>query len=325
VYGFSTDYGCQIGRTAYSVPTQNPHMTVMNRPKQVFVDGKAYNVIDVRDGGMGRVWILKQAFDEPFDPIYRRRLAVKTFDYMTDERAVEEELNIWISLDHPAILPLKKIGRLNYRIAAIMPLQDGSLDDLLEARGSLSDQVVFKVVREIVGGLEYAWSQFRILHLDLKPSNALFEDRDVMKTRIADWGVSRLVTEKRSSTGFRFDSVRNSYFDQKTAYAAGTPLYMSPERFSGNWRLSLTADVYSLGLMALQMRTGILPFRFGEVDPIAEIATGAYFENAKRILDKHDQAFRQFCLRCIAPNHTGRFQSYLELINYINSVTLAEG
>ena len=298
-------------------------LTAVNRPQQVFVDSRVYNVINVRDGGMGRVWILAQAFNEPFDPIYRRRLAVKTFDFMADERAVEEELNIWISLDHPAILPLKKIGRLNYRIAAIMSLQEGSLDDMLEAQGSLSEQDVFKIVREIVGGLEYAWSQFRIVHLDLKPSNVLFEDRSVMKTRIADWGVSRLATEKRNSSKFRYGSVHNNFVDQKTAYAAGTPLYMSPERFSGNWSLSPTADVYSLGLMALQMRTGILPFRFGEVDPLAEIATGEFFENARQMLAEHHEFFRQFCLRCIALNPADRFQSYPDLIRYVNSVTPA--
>jgi hypothetical protein len=34
----------------------------------------------------------------------------------------------------------EEIGRLNYRIAAIMPMQWGSLDDLLEERGALGER-----------------------------------------------------------------------------------------------------------------------------------------------------------------------------------------
>lgn len=48
--------------------------------KAVLIDDRTYNVLSVKQGGMGRVWMLAQAFDEPFDPIYRRRIAVKTFD-----------------------------------------------------------------------------------------------------------------------------------------------------------------------------------------------------------------------------------------------------
>ena len=83
------------------------------KAKRVLVDDKTYSVMSVRNGGMGRVWLLEQTFDDSFDPIYRRRIAVKTFDFMKDEPAIEHELNIWISLDHRSVAPLKKIGRLS--------------------------------------------------------------------------------------------------------------------------------------------------------------------------------------------------------------------
>lgn len=71
-------------------------MTDHIKQARVFLDDKVYRVISVRNGGMGRVWLLEQEFNEPFDPVYRRRLAVKTFDFMEDETAIENELNIWI-------------------------------------------------------------------------------------------------------------------------------------------------------------------------------------------------------------------------------------
>lgn len=276
--------------------------------------------MSVRDGGMGRVWLLEQTFDDPFDLIYRRRIAVKTFDFMKDEQAIEHELNIWISLDHRSVLPLKKIGRLNYRLAAIMPLLGGSLDDVIEVRGSLNEQEVLKIISDIVAGLEYAWTAFKILHLDLKPSNVLVESISPIRTKIADWGISRLAAEKQQAHVLRGNATPMAAYDQKTAYTAGTPLFMAPERFSGNWLLSPTADIYSLGMMAVQLNTGVLPFRFGQMDPIEEIVTGSYFDNARQMLENRSEEFRRFCLQCIHPHPSSRPSSFRDISIQLNAI-----
>lgn len=296
-------------------------MEPVSKSKHVLVDDRTYSVRSVRNGGMGRVWLLEQAFDDAFDPIYRRRIAVKTFDFMKDEQAIEHELNIWISLDHRSVLPLKKIGRLNYRLAAIMPLLDGSLDDVIEARGSLNEQEVSKIISDIVDGLEYAWSTFKILHLDLKPSNVLVESSSPIRTKIADWGISRLAAGNQRIRGLKGNAAPAAVYDQKTAYAAGTPLFMAPERFSGNWALSPTADIYSLGMMAVQLNTGILPFRFGQVDPAEEIVTGSFFDNACQMLENRSEGFRHFCLQCIHPNPAARPSTFRDVVTHLKSVS----
>ncbi len=296
-------------------------MDPTNKPKHVLVDDRTYSVMSVRNGGMGRVWLLEQAFDDSFDPIYRRRIAVKTFDFMKDERAIEHELNIWISLDHTSVLPLKKIGRLNYRLAAIMPLLDGSLDDVIETRGSLNEQEVTKIISDVVEGLQYAWSAFKILHLDLKPSNILLESNSPIRVKIADWGISRLAAENQMARRLKNSTAPTAIYDHKTAYAAGTPLFMAPERFSGNWSLSPTADIYSLGMMAVQLNTGILPFRFGQVDPVEEIATGSFFENARHMLENRSEGFRRFCLQCIHPIPSVRPSNFSDVVSQLNLIS----
>lgn len=295
-------------------------MEPVSKSKQVLVDDKTYSVMSVRNGGMGRVWLLEETFDDSFDPIYRRRIAVKTFDFMKDEQAIEHELNIWISLDHRSVLPLKKIGRLNYRLAAIMPLLDGSLDDVIEARGSLNEQEVSKIISDMVDGLEYAWSAFKILHLDLKPSNVLVGSSPPIRTKIADWGISRLAAANQRARGLKGGSATMATHSQKTAYTAGTPLFMAPERFSGDWALSPTADIYSLGMMAVQLNTGILPFRFGQVDPMEEIATGSFFENARQMLENRSDDFRCFCLQCIHPNPAARPRTFRDVAAQLDSI-----
>lgn len=109
-------------------------------------------------------------------------------------------------------------------------------------------------------------------------------------------------------------------YDQKTAYAVGTPLFMAPERFSGNWALSPTADIYSLGMMAVQVCTGNLPFLFGKIDPVEEIATGSYFENARQLLGNRSGAFQRFCLQCIHPSPAARPNTFRDVASQFLSI-----
>lgn len=285
-------------------------MSEAMKTTKVFLDDKIYRVISVRNGGMGRVWLLQQEFDEPIDPVYRQRLAVKTFDFMEDERTIENELNIWISLLHPSVLPLLKIGRLNYRIAAIMPMLPGSLSDLIEEHGALPEAQVAAVVGQIADALGYAWSTFRLLHLDLKPSNVLLESRDKLRVKVADWGISRLGWSDQSQAIRLGEAASGARVHAVTSYAAGTPLFMAPERFSQGWSFLPSTDIYSLGMMAINLATGLLPFQLGRVDPMSEITSGGYFVNAGTALGRCSQEFRSLCLACVHPSQAQRVSTF---------------
>ena len=181
-----------------------------------------------------------------------------------------------------------------------------------------------KIAFDIAEGLQYAWSAFKILHLDLKPSNILVESSSPIRVKIADWGISRLSAEKQMARTLKSSAAQIATYDRKTAYAAGTPLFMAPERFSGNWSLSPTADIFSLGMMAVQLNTGILPFRFGQVDPVEEIAVGSFFENACHLLENRSEDFRRFCLQCIQPNPSARPSTFREVVTQLNSILKRE-
>jgi len=274
---------------------------------------------------MGSVWLLKQAFDAGHDPIYRHRIAVKTFDASAHSEQVEQELNIWISLQHSSILPLEKIGRLDYRLAAIMPWMQGSLDDTLEQRGSLSESEVALLLLRVAEALDHAWTALRILHLDLKPSNVLTDGANAKGVRVADWGISRMAAGRRIARGFAAGRSSENTYDLRTAYSAGTPLFMAPERFSGEWTLSPSADVYSLGMMAVQLSTGVLPFRFGQVDPGSEIFSGSYYDNAHAMLAERTTAFRELCLSCIVADPRRRPDGYQEVLRALRSLSQRGG
>ncbi|MFE7071898.1 serine/threonine-protein kinase [Streptomyces sp. NPDC057620] len=101
---------------------------------------------------------------------------------------------------------------------------------------------------QIAQGLAAAHDQ-SVVHRDIKPGNVLIREAD-SDVRIVDFGLSRFVdaTETRS--------------------AAGTPLYMSPERCRaepGDER----SDLYSLGCVMYEMVTGWPPFGDTRADPVA--------------------------------------------------------
>lgn len=282
----------------------------------VMVDHKTYEVLGVKKGGMGKVWLLQSAYDDGHDAIYRRQIAVKTFGGAEEGQEIERELNIWISLQHESILPLRKIGRLDYTLAAIMPKMDGDLNDLMENTGPFAERQIIKVLGRVVGALSYAWKQFRILHLDLKPSNLLTNAQAIDAVRVADWGISRIARP------FDVANVRHwgAASSDRTAYAAGTPLFMAPERFSKSWSMEPCVDIYSLGMMAIYLATGALPFNLARAEWCTEIISGAYYENARKLLQPHSGGFREFCLACVHPHPSARAQDYARVERMLRAI-----
>ncbi|CCE63768.1 hypothetical protein TPHA_0F02870 [Tetrapisispora phaffii CBS 4417] len=97
----------------------------------------------------------------------------------------------------------------------------------------------------VLTALDYLYSNYKIIHRDIKPSNVLINSQGQVK--ICDFGVSRKMV--------------NSIVDT----FVGTSTYMSPERIQGNV-YSTKGDVWSLGLMIIELITGEFPLNNDGVD-----------------------------------------------------------
>ncbi|KAI9081298.1 hypothetical protein K1719_036719 [Acacia pycnantha] len=95
-------------------------------------------------------------------------------------------------------------------------------------------------------GLEYLHNgcMTPIIHRDLKPSNILLNK--FMVAKIADFGLSRAFTNERDS--------------HLSTQPAGTPGYIDPE-FQRSGKLDKRSDIYSFGMILLQLITGHPPIR----------------------------------------------------------------
>ncbi|XP_075042950.1 mitogen-activated protein kinase kinase kinase kinase 1 isoform X3 [Mixophyes fleayi] len=112
----------------------------------------------------------------------------------------------------------------------------GSLQDIYQVTGSLSELQVAYVCRETLHGLSYLHNQGK-MHRDIKGANILLNDNGDVK--VADFGISAQFT----ATFAR----RNSFI--------GTPYWMAPEVAAVELKGGYTelCDVWSLGITAIEL------------------------------------------------------------------------
>lgn len=149
--------------------------------------------------------------------------------------AIEQEARIASRLHHPNIMTVRNADWIDGRFVIATELASRNLDAY--RRAHRSGRIALDVIRQIAAGLAYAHSH-RVLHRDVKPENIfIFDDG---RAALGDFGASRF------SKG-----VTRTYTE------AGTLGYMAPEQAYG--RVRFASDVFSLGLIAYELLTGVLP------------------------------------------------------------------
>uniref|UniRef100_A0A7N0SW70 RING-type E3 ubiquitin transferase n=1 Tax=Kalanchoe fedtschenkoi TaxID=63787 RepID=A0A7N0SW70_KALFE len=162
----------------------------------------------------------------------------------------QQEVEILSCIRHPNMVLLlgacPEYGCLVYEYMA-----NGSLDDRLFCRGStppLSWQARFRIAAEIGTGLLFLHQTKPepLVHRDLKPGNILLDRNFVSK--ISDVGLARLVPP----------SVADNVTQYRMTSTAGTFCYIDPE-YQQTGMLGVKSDIYSLGIMLLQIITAKPP------------------------------------------------------------------
>jgi len=151
---------------------------------------------------------------------------------------------------------------------------------------------VLQIIFKCCGPLDYAF-RYGIIHRDIKPANIMVVSGTNVK--IADFG---------SAVFYQ------AQVTQKVT--VGTPSYMSPEHFSGH-RLTYLSDMYSLGIVAYELFTGVLPFHgrdtlelFDAITNNDAVPPSAHRAELPAELDR-------IILRMIAKNPDDRYPSWADL------------
>ncbi|XP_020573152.1 leucine-rich repeat receptor protein kinase EMS1 [Phalaenopsis equestris] len=227
------------------------------------------------DGGFGFVY---KAIFPSGAPVAVKRLSpdLAPFQGFREFRA---EMDTLARIHHPNLARL-----LGYCIAGSNRLliyeflPGGSLDQRLHDPDPdyfppLTWSVRLSILRGVAAGLAFLHEGCRpsIIHRDIKASNVLLDGESV--ARIADFGLARLVESSRSHVS--------------TQEAAGTVGYMAPEYREGVTAVTAKGDIYSFGVLVMEVVTGRRPSWPVKTDDGGEIGlvkwTRAKFEEGREM------------------------------------------
>lgn len=190
-------------------------------------------------GGMAEVYLATQES-------LHRKVAVKVLLSANDEafsKRFIREGHIVASLHHPAIITIHDIDKLaDGRYYLAMEFVGGG--DLAQHKGEVFEpKRALDIVRQIAGGLAVVHEQ-GLIHRDIKPANILF--RNDGSVVITDFGIAKALEMDSELTGL--------------GVMVGSPAYSSPEQ-AQCLPLDIRTDIYSLGVILLEMLIGTNPYR----------------------------------------------------------------
>ena len=192
-------------------------------------------------GGMATVYV---AHDERLD----RPVALKVMHPHLAESGdfvarFRREARAAARIVHPGVVSVFDQGVVHGQGYLVMELVDGpNLRSVLRSQGSLTIDESLRVSLEVLDALRAA-HRVGVIHRDVKPENVLVPPEGPVK--VTDFGLARAASEVSMST---------------TGSMLGTVAYMAPE-IATTGRTDPRTDIYSVGVMLVEMLTGSIPWQ----------------------------------------------------------------
>ena len=149
-------------------------------------------------------------------------------------------------LTHHNVIQALDAGVENDLQFFMMEFVDGrSLEDIrINSPEIISVEFLLDIALQLAGAMDYAWSEHKMVHGDIKPGNIMITNKDQL-LKLGDLGLAR------SSNGMTSDP----------ADVMITPLYAAPEVIAQqSTEPDQRSDIYSFGVMFYELACGKAPF-----------------------------------------------------------------
>jgi serine/threonine protein kinase/tetratricopeptide (TPR) repeat protein len=202
------------------------------------------------EGGMGDVYLAEDTCLGR--PVALKFLVNPVLDDNWGKRQMIKEARAAARLEHPNICPIYGVEEIDGHRIIVMQYIAGETLSALIRKGSISDEQILPMARQIIEALAAAHAR-GIIHCDVKPGNIMIMPNGHVV--VLDFGLAKVIHQKTNQG----NGEQSCSLASQSGLIQGTVAYMSPEQLKGE-RLDVRSDIFSFGALLFELCTGIQPF-----------------------------------------------------------------